>query len=115
MEHRERDIRYRLSVRESDGTIKRIGYMYQGRYCKYIKGSKHIYKTTNSIGIDAEAFLTEIRLFCDDIRIYDTDTDILYTCPVSTFDKLKTYLHFKPHRAQVFLKIKHFNQIKKKK
>ncbi len=113
MAKRKRNTRYDISIRENDGTWKNIGYHLNGVYCRKIKGSKHIYKKTNSIGIDARIFLEEIRLYCTEIRILDIETKTLYVCRVKVFDTMKSYLHFKPHRAQVFLPIKHFKQINK--
>jgi hypothetical protein len=104
-----------IDIKESDGSWKRIGYIHKHEFRKVISGKKHIYNKSNSIGIDADIFQKFIVPHTHVIKVLDRDTDILYTVRTSVFNNMKSYLHFKPHRAQVFLPIKLFTKKTRKK
>lgn len=88
-----------------------LGEIHDGAFKKEIDGSKHIYRTSDSFGFDAELFDTVILPMCDEIRIYDKDSDTLYTASIGMVEASRPeYKHFKPHRAQRFVKRRYFEQ-----
>ena len=101
-------------IKQDNGEQKNVGHLYKTQFRKKIKGSKHIYKATNSIGIDAEVWNKVIVIEYETIVVLDVETNTYYSARVSVIDKLKDYKHFKPHRAQVMLPLKHFERLKRK-
>lgn len=85
---------------------KNIGWLHERTYYKKVKSSKHLYNTLNAWGIDAEAFELRISKECDSIKILDTETNVLYELSVSLFKALAIYKHHKPHRPQMFVKLR---------
>ena len=101
-----------IEIREDDGTWKNIGYIHARVFHKECSFKKHLYQKTNSIGIDADCFKNYIVNNTNIIRVFDRDSDSLWEVRTALFNNMKEYLHFKPHRAQVFLPLKHFTKIK---
>jgi len=92
-----------IKIIEEKGKVCTVGHIFKGKFYKKVSKNKHLHYKTNSWGIDAEAFNKIIFLECSEIKILDEDENTLYECSVSYFKTYGQYLHFKPHRAQIFL------------
>jgi hypothetical protein len=88
-----------------NGKSKRIviGFIEDGVFYKEIKGSIHILRKLDAIGIDAHIFKTVIEPNLSAIVVRDSETGISYTTTPEIIKKKGEYRHYKPHRAQVFL------------
>ena len=88
-----------------------IGNIEDGVFTSHRQSSKHLYNKLNAWGIDCKAYdglLVDKQLHT--IRIIDKDTGITYSTHAENFKKYGTILHFKPHRVQVFLPLKYWNE-----
>ena len=103
-----------IFLTDNAGKRKLVGHIRNKQFRKVIYGSKHIYRTTNSIGIDEEVWRTIIMIECDMVVVLDKETNTYYSARVSVIDKLKDYLWFKPHRKQIMLPLKHMDKMKRK-
>ena len=93
-----------MRVEIQDGKyIRMIGEIIEGIFYKKIKGSKHIYRKLDGIGIDALTFDGIILHKCAAIRILDTETGVIYWTKPSTMKQRGEYRHHKPHRAQIIM------------
>lgn len=92
-----------LIITEANGNKKFIGTLKDGVYRKRVKQSKHLYRKLDAWGIDSEIFNHVLKEKANDIRFLDTEENIIYSVKVKYMEMNMTYLHFKPHRAQVFL------------
>lgn len=72
-------------------------------FSKTVKESKHLYRKSDAWGIDAQKYKELIEPNCDYILIHDLESGGDYKTRVKIFSKFGEYLHFKPHRAQIFL------------
>ena len=82
-------------------------------FTKHVQKSKHLFKKLDAWGIDAEVL---DKLVEKDYRIIvkDRDESKNYYVTASEWKEKGDYLHFKPHRAQVFLPLVEFDaQVKK--
>lgn len=100
----------KISIREDDGKYKMIGWLHGREFRKAIKGSVHIHRKSNAIGIDLVAYDKSILGHADKIRILDKETDMVYETSIHTFEENNFVLHHKPHRAQKFLELKFWKQ-----
>tara|TARA_R110002020_G_scaffold220785_2_gene428776 strand:- start:38453 stop:38788 length:336 start_codon:yes stop_codon:yes gene_type:complete len=85
------------------GRRKIIGDIVDGVFYKKIKGSKHIYKKIDGIGVDAIMFDAVVFGACDEIKVLDTETSTLYTTTPKRMKRFGQYVHHKPYRAQIIL------------
>lgn len=103
-----------LTITERDGKRKIIGTLKEGIFRKRVKGSKHLYMKLDAWGIDAEIFKDVLLGQTKQIRVLDTETDEIYFVETEKFDKKGSYLHFPPHRAQIFLPRRYWGKDKLK-
>lgn len=96
-----------IKIREDSGKICTVGQLGKNTFWKRVVKSEHFHKKMQAWGIDAEVFGV-VEMECLYIKILDTETDTLYVTTPYQWRLLGKYLHFKPHRAQIFLNIKHF-------
>lgn len=85
-----------------------VGWVGDKRFKKKIKGSRHFYEKLDAIGIDAHLFQDVLVTETEQLHVYDIETGIIYTIRTAWFNQIKKWLHFKPHRAQVFVARKHW-------
>ena len=72
-------------------------------FIKRVKKSTHLYKKLDAFGIDAETFNDVLLGQVDFIVIIDVEEKFRYATCLGMIQKKGKYLHFKPHRAQIFL------------
>lgn len=101
-----------VEITEADGAVKVIGELRDGTFLKRVKKSKHLFKKLDAWGIDADTFKTMLRITANQILVFDIENDILYKTSVADFEKHGVFLHFKPHRAQIFLPREKWEKIK---
>lgn len=98
-----------IKIKEDSGRVVTVGELCGQCFYKRVKRSKHLHIKSNSWGIDAEVFKI-IEVECIKIKILDEETDTLYETTPTVFRLMGKYLHHKPHRAQIFLKINKFTK-----
>ena len=98
---------------------KNIGTLHEGNFLKRVKRSKHLHRKTNAWGIDAEKFNNVIYPHVIEhngkIKVFDEENKRLYVTNADNFKLHGIYLHFKPHKAQIFLPLPHWHLIDKSK
>jgi hypothetical protein len=92
-----------ISITEDNGNIKQVGEIYNRCFYRRVKEDKHLFRTLNAWGIDAEVFNTVLLTECERIKFYDTQKHLVYEVPVIRFKEFGSYQHHKPHRPQIFL------------
>lgn len=100
----------KIQITESNGSRRMIGTLKGDIFRKRIKGSKHIYRKLDAIGIDAKIFKDVLLGQTKQIRVLDTDENMVYFVSTELFDKKGEYLHFPPHRAQIFLSRRYWDK-----
>lgn len=86
-----------------------IGHLEDGVFTSKRQSSKHLYKKLNAWGIDCKAFDGMLKnQGLKQLVIIDTESHIRYITEADNFKKHGTILHFKPHRAQVFLPLEYW-------
>lgn len=99
-------------ITESNGSRRMVGWLKDRIFRKKITGSVHIYRKLDAIGIDAELFKDTLLGQADSIRVLDKETNDIYEASVKLIDEKGQYLHFKPHRAQIFLPRRYWDKSK---
>ncbi len=94
-----------IAIREDGGRRVVIGEYDPDHlvFSKKIKGSKHILRKLDAIGIDAATFKNLIEAQCNVVMVEDTETGTKYMTTPDIIAKRGEYKHYKPHRAQIFL------------
>lgn len=85
-----------------------IGYLKDGIFRKRVSKKKHLMKMFDGWGLDYELLEQLGAAGATEIRILDTDEDIVYAAPIETFMKLGIVRNF--DGQQVFLPRKHFTK-----
>lgn len=100
-----------IKIKEDKGKLCTVGEIFNQCFYKRVKLSKHLYVTLDAWGIDSQVFNTIVTVECRRIKILDVESGQIYECNVQDYQNYAKYLHFKPHRAQVFLSRKFFKLI----
>lgn len=102
----------KATIYESNGRRKIIGTLDHDFHVfkKDIKGSKHILRKLNAIGIDAHFFKTVLEPSDWVIMVHDTENGKHYQTIANILAKHGEYRHYKPHRAQIFLALRYWAQ-----
>ena len=100
----------KIQIRESDGVVKTIGTLKGNIFRKKVKQKIHLYRKLDAWGIDAKVFKDVLLGQTEQIRILDTDENLIYFVDTKLFDKKGEYLHFPPHRAQIFLSRRYWDK-----
>jgi hypothetical protein len=79
-----------------------VGDIAGGTFYKKVNLSKHLFKKTDSFGLDAERFKQVISR-CKEILIYETEEKILYRSTPEQWEKHGNYFTFQKHRKKIFL------------
>jgi hypothetical protein len=92
---------------------KVIGEIVNGKFFKRVKESKHLFRTLDAWGIDAELFHRHLLPDNLPIVIIDTQFATTYTTDAKTWYEQGVYQHHKEdgkkdHKAQIFLPRKSF-------
>lgn len=103
-----------VKIKQDNGEERVLGNFNPDTRTLYIerKRSKHFYRKLGAWGIDEKAFkglLTEHGL--EDIVLYDKDEHKRYKATAKDFLENGKYLHFKPHRLQLFLEERYWRLI----
>ena len=72
-----------MLFRNAKGKV--VGELAGDIYRKKVEGSKHLLKMMDAWGIDKSIVVELVSLGAQEIRILDTETDIVYSIPVTTF------------------------------
>jgi len=95
-----------IFITEENGEQRKIGSLSDKDkqvFYKTMSFSKHLYKKLDAIGIDAQYFKEQMVGKVRQIRVKDQDKNIIYSVDTNLYDEKGIYLHFKPHRSQIFL------------
>lgn len=87
---------------------KLAGKLDNGIYRKKVISTKHKMKIFDAYGIDKTIVSKLEKLGCKEIRILETDTNIIYSTSFENF--LKNGIEKNFDGKQVFLSIKHFSE-----
>lgn len=98
-----------IQITQTNKQKRTIGYLKNKVFFKYVRESKHLYKALDAWGIDAEIFTDVLKGQAKKIIVIDKETGKTYKTDMSIFIAKGKYLHFKPHRAQVFLSRRYWN------
>jgi len=117
------------------GKQQTVGRIDENIFSKTVKKSKHLFRKTNSWGIDYSILVDSIIPNCDIIKIYEEEEGICYTCPVNYYGSMVDFVNFgevigkkfqvsgkamikqfdkKKHGLQVFLPLHYFSTNKYK-
>ena len=88
-----------------------IGNLFNGIYRKKVQRSKHLFKKLNGWGIDKPVLEKLQQKGCKEIRILDTERDIIYSCPRDMFMTNGVYIHY--DGPQIVLSLHYFSTNKK--
>jgi hypothetical protein len=95
-----------LNKKFTNSSGQMIGWLdEEGIFRKRVRRSRHLLKVMNAWGID-KAVVDEIADTCKQIRIFDADSDMVYSCDMETFKTLGVMRDFVGQ--QVFLPLKYF-------
>lgn len=97
-----------IKIREDNGKICTVGQISNLTFYKRVHEKDHLHKKMDAWGMDAEVFKI-LEVECNCIKVLDEKNDVLYKTTPTAWRMLGKYMHFKPHRAQIFLKRKHFD------
>lgn len=92
---------------------KKIGRIYNKRFQKTVKKSRHLFKKSDSWGIDADIFTKYLEPENLIIQFSETEEGISYFTTASIYRKYGHFLHFTGHDAQIFLPRLYFLTVKK--
>ena len=86
---------------------RNIGRIEGVTFTKHTNAEKHMLKKPPAWCIDAEAFDNEILIRCEDMVIYDDNSQKKYRCTVDTFLSHMGTMD-RGHGTQYFLELKHW-------
>jgi len=86
-----------------------LGEIKNNLFIKCVEKEKHFFKKGNAYGIDLECFEKYAVKNCSFIIIKELDTKKQYFIDIKDFQEHAFYLHFKPHRKQIFCNLIHFS------
>jgi len=86
-----------------NGKKRNIGTIVGDTYTKKVNKKRHLFKKMNAWGVDSK--LLNTILLPENIKIVYETKPARYTTTPKTVKEKGEYLHFKPHRSQVFLNI----------
>lgn len=75
--------------------------------------SKHLFRVTDSWGIDAKFFTESLLPDNFTIAIYDKEDGITYLTNARIFKEKGEYKHFKPYGSQIMLRREYFSKLYK--
>lgn len=93
-------------ARREDGRV--VGTVQNGRFFKRIRGSKHILRCADAIGIDVSIFNGMILPSCKEIVCEDSEDNKSYRIGVETFIRHAFMRNF-GHSDQLFCPRKHWD------
>lgn len=94
---------------------KKIGRIVGSTFKKVVERNKHLFWSVGKFGawgIDNKVFNNVIKPECDTIEIYDKQTKTTYKTSVENFEENSTFLHFKPHGVQRFLRLELWKEVR---
>jgi len=92
-----------ITITDNNGKEKKIGELLNRIFYKKVSIKKHLFKKLDAYGIDAEFFNDVLLNQADFIKVKEKETGEILHTTVKHFQKKGKYLHFKPHKAQIFL------------
>lgn len=87
---------------------KQVGELKEGVYRSIRQGSKHIMKMFDAWGVDTKIMETLVQEKCNQIRILDSETGIIYVTTSDKYTKHGIERNF--DGLQIFLARKYFEQ-----
>jgi len=103
-----------IQIIQSDNQKRKIGIIKNKAFIKYVKESKHLYRKLDAWGVDAKTYTDVLKYQVKKIIVIDKEhNNKTYKADIDTFEKFGQYLHFKPHRAQIFLSRRYWNLYEK--
>ncbi len=93
----------KVEIIQHNGEKRMIGQIKDRVYMKEVWESKHLYRKLDAWGIDSEVFNGMLNQETDMLVVFDKQNSLFYEVSTKDFKAKGTYLHFKPHRAQIFL------------
>jgi len=103
-----------IQITQSDNKKRKIGIIKDKVFIKYVKESKHLYRKLDAWGIDAKIYTDVLKGQIKKIIVIDKENNNkTYKTEIEVFEKFGQYLHFKPHRAQIFLSRRYWNLYEK--
>lgn len=95
----------KIQIKQSNGVVRTIGEYCPEEKIIYVarKKSKHFFREMNAWGFDAWVFSIYYNKGLKEICLWEREADKEYFANADTFKQLGKHLHFKPHRAQIFL------------
>ena len=96
-----------IMVEQSDGEQRMIGRVVDKRFFAHRKKSSHLYRKLHAWGVDITAIedLKE-KGKIETIVVLELEEEKTYVVEVDKLLDKGEYLHFKPHRPQIFLPLK---------
>lgn len=102
-----------IYIKQDDGERRMVGYYREENktlYCKREK-SRHLFRKFNAWGLDYRTIQSlKIEKGLEKIKLYDEENSVAYQTNINTLDEYGKIRHFKPHRKQIFLPLKYWNQ-----
>lgn len=92
----------------SEGKSRTIGQFSNGIFYKTVVKSKHLYQADNAWGLDAKFFNEFLLKKGVSIVIFDKEEGKYYVSSIENFKERGHFMHFKPYRPQIFLKLNFF-------
>lgn len=106
--------RHKVFIDEEDGNGRMIGTFKDGVYRKIVRKSTHLMKKFDAWGIDKNAFDELCEKGMKEIRILDTEDDVVYSATPEDYKK-EDWVQDLGHGEQMFLRREKFNQKKHEK
>ena len=92
-----------------DGKDKVIGELEGNVFSKTVSKAKHLFKTTDSWGIDYQTYEDVLLPENSTIKIHDTDENKDYTTDAEQYRLYGKVMQFKGFGLQIFLPRKYFS------
>jgi len=86
--------RYHYELHIYHGKKQTVGRIDDNIFSKYVKKSKHLFRKSNSWGLDYGILVNSIVPNCDIIKIYEEEEGVCYTCPVSHYGEMVDFVNF---------------------
>ena len=94
-----------MIIRSTDGKI--IGDMDKGVFTKKVDGKVHMLRGPLAWAMDSEAYKRDIRPWCHTIIVEDSQSKLVYSISLETFDSNKVYMD-RGYGGQYFVILKHW-------
>ena len=94
----------KIKIRQEDGELRLIGRVVDKRFFCIRYKSKHLYRKLDAWGVDINAIEDlSSKGKINSIVVLEKEEKKTYVTNVDEILEKGNYLHFKPHRPQVFL------------